>query len=217
MRAKTIGITLFILGAAYLLFGSWLLSWWYCPAYLAAAQSSQAQPGILGNDAVTIFWAFSGPLGAVLVAAGLFLSSRAQTRRMVALLSFLVVFLVWVGWPGSFAFHAPVFGVGGGLILVCFLTTAWHLNNTRRRVSGRFRTAADFRLLAYVSFFTSAWGLCGILGVPSLALRPEMAQHLQTHSMTVAMAVKVLVCLVIGWLLLALSHWIEATSRREDA
>jgi len=217
MKRRISGLVFFYFGAMLMIGISWLMSWWYCPTYVEHAQSSQLEAGVFGTDVISLVWALSGIIGPVFVTVGVLLYSGVERSRIFFMIVFFLCFFALLGLPGTYPFIPSLFGVGGGLILGSFLITTWYLLKGRRRHSVRNKTAADLRLLGYVAFFTAAWGLCGLLGVPFLSLRPDLAQELQTHAMAASMAFKVLICLVLGWLLVAVSHWLEERTQMEDA
>ena len=72
------------------------------------------------------------------------------------------------------------------------------------------KTASDLRLAGHVCFFFAAWGLCGLLGAPTFVLRPTFSE-LHRQDSGSSLAVKVLVCLVMGW---GLSAAAQRTVRR---
>jgi hypothetical protein len=58
-------------------------------------------------------------------------------------------------------------------------------------------------MAGHLLFFIGAWGLCGLLGAPTYAIQPQLMQQFQNFPGAPDMAVKVLVCLVLGWLFIA--------------
>jgi hypothetical protein len=55
-------------------------------------------------------------------------------------------------------------------------------------------------MLGSTFFVIAAWDLCGLFGVGSFVLRPELADRFQVpHTNTIAAASGVLILLVLGW------------------
>lgn len=96
--------------------------------------------------------------------------------------------------------------LAGGLILLCFLASCFQWARNRDTLPEPIKASADLRILGYVFLFSAAWGLCGLLGAPTYALRPDIAQQLRSGSGAPSMAVTVLVCLVVGWVCFALAE-----------
>jgi hypothetical protein len=96
-------------------------------------------------------------------------------------------------WP-------PLFGIGGGLITLFFLGSVWNWARLRPALSGPEKTGSDLRMVGYVFYVVAAWDLCGLLGIASFVLRPELAQRFAIpHSSTINAASTILVLLVLGW------------------
>ncbi len=207
MLRRHTGVIFAAIGACYMMAVSLLLSWWYVP--LLREGRSAATP--FGGPVVFLLWAGSGALGAVLVALGTVVFAGVRWSRVLLLSLGLAALLTWFGvW--STVSHEPVlFGIGGGLILLFFLWSCWEWAGARRDSSGS-SVAADLRLAGNVCFFIAAWGLCGLLGAPVFMLRPELADSTQSSSAS-TLATKVLVSLVLGWGLVALSHRAERVRR----
>jgi len=74
--------------------------------------------------------------------------------------------------------------------------------------------AADIRIVSYLFYLIAAWGLCGLLGSPLFGLRPEIMIEFKTQQGAYTMGAKVIVCLTLGWILMAISEYIETYSNR---
>lgn len=147
-----------------------------------------------------------------MVALGAAVYSAVGRFRLLLLAAGSTLLVVWLAFWSTASHNAVVFGVGGGLILLCFLMSCLDWAETRRHLGGPTKTASDLRLAAHVSFFIAAWGLCGLLGAPIFALRPDLTEVHQATSAGWSLAIKVLVCLVLGWGFTAVAQRIE---RRE--
>ncbi len=202
------GAIIAILGAAYLVIIACTSSWWYVPILVEIGRQAPADRMQIEGTAFFIMWGSSGVLGSMIVALGVALYASGSKLRVLFLAIGAVLLLLWLMLWATSSHNAVIFGTGGSLILVCFLFFCLDWARSRRDV-GRLGTAADLRLAAHVCFFIAAWGLCGLLGAPIFLLRPEM--H---GSAGESMAVKVLVCLVLGWGLTAFAQRFE---RQESA
>jgi len=214
MNTRRVGAVIGGIGAIYLVGVAWVSSWLYVPALLKLASRASTDHTPYGGTAIFTTWASSGVLGAMLVALGAAVYSAIGKLRLLLLAVGGMLLLLWLAFWSTPLHNAAAFGVGGGLILFCFLTSCLDWAETRRHVSGPTRAASDLRLAAYVSFFIAAWGLCGLLGAPTFALRPELKSVYRLESAATSLAIKVLVCLVLGWGLTAAAQRIERRERK---
>jgi hypothetical protein len=217
MKTRRLGAVIAAVGAVYLVTVAWMSSWWYVPALWKLGPRALAERTPYGGTAFSILWASSGVLGAMAVALGAAVYCAVGRFRLLLYAAGGALLLAWLVVWSTVSHHAVVFGVGGGLILLSFLTFCLDWAGTRRHLDGPARTACDLRLAAHVSFFTAAWGLCGLLGAPIFALRPEWTEVRRTASAGSSLAVKVLVCLVLGWGFTAVAQRIERRERKSAA
>jgi len=209
MQKTRLGIWVAGVGALYLIVVAWMASWWYVPAYLKVGPQTIVEQGSYGGTTFFALWAISGVLGAILVAVGAAVYSAVGRFRLLILSASSTLLLVWLAIWSASSYQSVLFGIGGGLILICFLASCLDWARTRGQLDGALKTAADLRLAGYVCFFLAAWGLCGLLGAPVFALRPQIAEAFQSSQGAYTMAVKVLVCLVLGWGFMALGQRME--------
>jgi hypothetical protein len=186
----------------------WLQSWWMVPA--ANQVGPNAYSGLLGN-----IWALSVPVGAFIVAIGAALVAKAERRVLVLLVLLLVASTAWqmVGTAGQMI--PALFGVGGGLITLFFLGSAWNWAKTRPTLTGARKTGADLSMIGSIFFVLAAWQLCGIFSIASFALRPELAARFSVPtSNTINTAAIVNILLVLGW---GFNYLGQVASRRAHA
>ncbi|MGD9093985.1 MAG: hypothetical protein PVF74_14140 [Anaerolineales bacterium] len=191
--SQKIGWIVFWIGAIYMLGLGWLYSWWVVPA--ANQVGVEAYSGILG-----FLWALSVPLGAFIVAIGAALIAKVERRVFWLLILLLVLFTAWriVGTTSQIV--PALFGVGGGLITLFFVGSAWHWARIRPTLFGSDRTGSDLRMVGFVFFVVAAWDLCGLFGMANFVLRPELASKFDVQlGSTINAASGVLVLLVLGW------------------
>lgn len=191
--SQKIGWFVFWIGAIYMLGLGWLYSWWMVPA--ANEVGVEASSGLLG-----FMWALSVPLGVFIVAIGAALIAGVERRVFWLFILLLVVFTAWriVGTTSQMV--PALFGLGGGLITLFFLGSAWHWAMIRPNLSGPGKTGSDLRMVGNVFFVVAAWDLCGIFGMANYVLRPELADMFAVPlGSTINSASGVLVLLVLGW------------------
>jgi hypothetical protein len=217
MKTQRLGAVIAVVGAAYLVTVAWVSSWWYVPASLQLGPRFFAERTPYGGTAFSVIWASSGVLGAIIVALGVAVYSAVGTFRLLLLAACSTLLVVWLVFWSTSSHNAVVFGVGGGLILLCFLTSCRDWARSRRHLGVPAKTASDLRLAAHVSFFIAAWGLCGLLGAPTFALRSELTEAHRTAFAGSSLAIKVLVCLVLGWGFTTAAQSIERRERKSAA
>lgn len=203
---QRLGVVIFAVGVLYLVLVAWGSSWWYVPALERLGPQAISEGTTFGGTAFFYNWAISGVLGAILVAFGAAVYAAAGRFRVVLFVACGLFLMVWLAFWSAPSHHPIVFGIGGGLILLCFLTSCLDWARMRSHLNDRRKTASDFRLAGHVCFFSAAWGLCGLLGAPTFAPRPELIGTNRPVAGASNLAVKVLVCLVLGWAFTALSE-----------
>ena len=191
--SQKIGWVVFIIGALYMFGLGWLYSWWMVPA--ANQVGAEAMAGMVG-----FMWALSVPLGAFIVAIGAALIAQVERRVFWLLILLVILFTAWriVGTTSQMV--SALFGIGGGLITLFFIGSAWHYARSRPMLSGPEKTGSDLRMVGFVFFVVAAWDLCGIFGMANYVLRPELASKFDVSiGSTINAASGVLVLLVLGW------------------
>jgi hypothetical protein len=191
--SQKIGWIVFSIGALYMFGLGWLYSWWMVPA--ANQSGAEAMAGLVG-----FMWALSVPLGAFIVAIGAALIAKVERRSFWLLILLLILFTFWRIAGTTSQMVPALFGIGGGLITMFFLGSAWHWAKIRPTLSGAGKTGSDLSMLGFVFFIVAAWDLCGIFGMANFVLRPELAEKFAVPiGNTINAASGVLVLLVLGW------------------
>ena len=209
---STIGLVVFAIGAALMLAMGFAASWWFVPAIRAVGMDRLAAPG-----AVTILWAVSAPLGALLVAIGGGLYARAKGRVIVLLIiGSLVLIAVTALWPVRRPVPA-LFGIDGGLITLFFLGLLWNWARSRPGLPKQERLASDLSMAGHVCFVVAAWYLCGLLGAPTFALRPELMEEYGTVSSAASLGSMISVYLAIGWAFMYAGQRVGLRAKSEAA
>jgi hypothetical protein len=216
MKSKNSGMVILIIGILYLLIVSWLCSWWYVSDYRELGSEFISSSSWFTSLSFNIIWALSAPLGSVLVILGFALSVPIEKKRILAILIGSIFLLFWLAIWFITSITSSLYGIGGGIIIICFLISVWSWAKKRPTLEVRYRLASDLKIISHLFFFIAAWGLCGLLGSPLFGLRPELMIEYKTQTAAYTMGAKVMVCLAIGWVLLAISQYIDTYSKRNS-
>jgi hypothetical protein len=145
-----------------------------------------------------MLWAFSVPLGSVLAGTGAFLYAR--TKPAFAWLTGVgilgIVMAMTIVW--SREYYAPLFGMGGVLILIFFFSLVWLWMKKVAALDSRERTASGFKLVGYLFWMNATWFLCGETG----------KLHLKAFAGDPAPSpIEIMVFLVLGWFFVLLGEY----------
>ncbi len=215
MKLKKTGIVIIVISFLYLILVSWLASWWYVPDYRTLGPEFLSGSSWYTSLAFNIIWSVSLPLGAILIVLGFALYIRIERNRVLFYIITSLIILFWLGMWYVSSITSILFGIGGGIIIICFSFSVWNWAKKRPRLNKINRLASDIRLFGYLFFVISAWYLCGLLGTPMFGLRPEIMLMFKTQYGAYTLAAKIMICLIAGWILIAVSHYIETTSNKE--
>ncbi len=190
---QKIGWVVFWIGGIYMLGLGWLYSWRMVPAMNQSG--AEAMAGVVG-----FVWALSVPLGAFIVAIGAALIAQVERRTFWLLILILIVFVVWQIAGTTSQLVSALFGIGGGLIMLFFLGSAWHWARVRPTLRGLAKAGSDLSMLGFLFFVVAAWDLCGIFGVGNFVLRPDLADKFAVPlGSTINSASGLMILLVLGW------------------
>ncbi len=157
MKQK-VGLVLFWIGVI------WMISW----VIIATFRLGPLLHSLTMDELNQTIWAFTGPLmmlhgvsiplGAIVAGVGILLYSGAKgsTVWKVAIglfIGFIISFIILA----LYFYSAPLFGIGGSLILLSFIGIIWLWAKERMALKGSSTTAADFRLVGYVFMIMAAW------------------------------------------------------------
>jgi hypothetical protein len=216
MKSKKIGIAILIIGILYMIVVSWLCSWWYVSDYRVLGSKFISDSSWYTSMPFSVIWALSAPLGSILVIFGFALSIQVEKNRTLFFAVGGIILLFWLGMWYVTSITSKLYGIGGGIIIICFLISGWSWAKKRPTLEGRNRLVADLRIISHLFFLISAWGLCGLLGSPLFGLRPEIMIAFKTQQGAYTMGAKVMICLALGWILLAIGQYIETYSKRNS-
>jgi hypothetical protein len=102
------------------------------------------------------------------------------------------------------------YGLLGTGILLVFLVLVRDWARRRPRLSGSTRIAGDLRLAGYFFLVIATWSLCGIFGIVTYALQPEIMLARGLQPAAVMLTSHVMAELTLGWCLLLLASRREA-------
>lgn len=163
--------------------------------------------GIVGVIKIMI-WFLGFPLGSMISVIGaLLLSSASKARVWIFVIAAVLAVLIPRLTPIVFGTGTSpaFFGIGGSLILVIFVATAWYWGVNREGLTERAKAAADLQMIGYVSFVIAAWMTCGLGGIPAFTLYPEKMQAFNSLPIAVRLMKNTMVFFVLGWFFTLLS------------
>ena len=79
MKAQKTGLIIFWIGAVYMVVMGFVASWWIQPALRNLSLAQYSETIWSWDGALSWIWAFSVPLGAILVGVGMLLYVRAKS------------------------------------------------------------------------------------------------------------------------------------------
>ena len=193
-----VGLVLFWVGAVYIVVVAGLGGWGEPPLIARLNE-------VLNLGMIPFFlWAFSVPLGAILVGTGALIQVEAKRSHIAvfAIGLFLTVLFFDIlvrGFLMATDTHSPVwFGLAGALMLLLFLAITWFWAERRRTLTDAEKPAADLQLVGIVFFMMATWFMCA-------AFSTQFSEDLT--SFTPRSPVNVVIYLVLGWLFMFLSQY----------
>jgi len=198
MTRQKVGLSLFWISVI------WIIAW----GVIGSVFVSAAIRGLTMDELNQTMWAVTGPwmmtwgifgvpVGALVAFVGILLHSGAKRSTVWKYGIGGLVALTFAMFIGMIGHVPPAFGVGGSLILLCFIGILW-MWAKERMASKDVPAAANLKLAGYVFFAIAAWFTCGIAGVPfSMAFEGEPPST----------PLHVMVLFVLGWLFSFLGHY----------
>ena len=157
MKQK-VGLVMFWIGIV------WTIAW----ETLAVVKILPLMHSLTLDEFNQTIWAFTGPLmflrgismplGAIVAGIGIlfYSSAKGSTLWKVGIGLFIVLIISLVAMGLNF-YSAPLFGIGGSLILLSFIGILWLLAKERMALKGSSTTALDFKLVGYVFMLMAAF------------------------------------------------------------
>ncbi len=145
-----------------------------------------------------LLWGIGTPVGMLAAAIGILLYSGAKGSTV--LISGIGISLAFVlGMMAVSLGHIPpLFGIGGTVILLCFIGILWFWAKERMVLKDVPTIGSDLKLVGYVFMAIAAWFTCGMASLPFLKLYEGEAPTSPIH---------VMIYLALGWLFLFLGHY----------
>ena len=198
---KKIGLAIFWLSVVYMVGVGWFGGWSFASTYRDLSLEETDSTVWALSSALFWIWAFSVPVGSVLAGLGLLLYSDSRRSEIWAFAAGMFASMALVEFMRGSTHHPPVYGVVGGLILVCFLLILWFWAKKQSNLSGRARMAANLQLVGYVFMLLAAWNICGTLG--ALFYKALSSNETQTP-------ISIILYFGLGWIFLLSSHYLES-------
>jgi len=215
MPRRRIGIAVGLVGVSFLVFYLLVRLVFMAQLDTAVGQANVHSVGeILANLSpavvVWLLWAYSFRVGMLLaiIAGGLY--SGMGKGGLSLLGAGGVAYLATCYLP--FVEYSPrYYGVLGTGILVLFLFLVWDWTHRRSRLGRTAKIASDLRMAGHFFLVMATWSLCGIFGIVTYALQPEIMLARGLQPAAVMLTSHVMADLTLGWLFLFLA------SRKERA
>jgi len=157
-----------------------------------------------------LLWVYSFRLGMLLWLIGAALTCGVDKRKVAWLVAGGAAYLATCYLP-IVGYSPPYYGILGVAILVLFLLIVWYWKQRRPTLPRAVQVAGDLRMLGYYFVLMGTWTLCGIFGVVTYALKPEVMLERELQSTALNLTGHVMLDFTLGWLFLFLS------ARRESA
>jgi hypothetical protein len=199
MTKQKIGLVIFIIGVIWTI--TWGVAGSVCVDRFANIYTLEEldQTAWASGGGLMMLWGLGGvPLGALIAGIGMMLRTRAKTW---AILLFSIGVLAALSMMMVFAYldHVPaLFGVGGSIILLCFIGILWFWSRKRPDLSGADAMGADLNLVGYVFLLIAAWFTCGMASQLFLKAFEGLTPGTPVHLMFF---------FVLGWLFLLLGNY----------
>jgi hypothetical protein len=149
-------------------------------------------------------WAYSFRVGMLLAVLGGAIHAGMGKRRLWLLAAGGVAYLASCYLP--FVDYDPrYYGILGTAILVLFLLLVWDWMRRRPSLSDAARTASDLRMIGHYFLVTATWSLCGIFGIVTYALQPQIMLARGLQPAAVMLTSHVMAELTLGWFFLFLA------------
>ncbi len=215
MPRRRIGIAVGLVGAGFLVFYLLVRLVFMVELDTAVEQANVHNVGdILANLSpavvVWLLWAYSFRVGMLLaiIAGGLY--SGMGKSGLSLLGAGGVAYLVTCYLP-FVEYSARYYGILGTGILVLFLFLVWDWARRRLGLGRSAKIASDLRMTGHFFLVMATWSLCGIFGIVTYALQPEIMLARGLQPAAVMLTSHVMAELTLGWFFLFLA------SRKEQA
>ena len=198
MTKQKTGMLIFWIGAIYTLIIAGIGGWGE-PAIVRVIAE------IIPLGGATFFiWAYSVPVGAILMGIGimLFVDSKKSTVIWYGIGIFATVLILDFFLRGFLlttkAHFSPLFGIGGVLIITFYVLTVRQWSSKRKTIKEpNLIKSANYQLIGYTFLFLASWWLC-----ENFSTRFSDA----LSKVNPLSPMNIIIYLVLGWLFIFLSH-----------
>ena len=186
-------------------------------AALASAKISSIE-GIAGSAIsgylfTYILWVYACKLGMLLTIIGGAFKAGMESGRIWLFIIGGALYLALCYVP--IGYSAPFFGISGTIILMLFISITWQWMKKRPALEKPARIAGDLRIAGYYFLLAASHNLCGIFGIGTFALQPEIMIKNNLQSNAIMLASHVMIELLLGWLFIFLSIYKESRIKAE--
>lgn len=165
---------------------------------------------------VWLLWAYSFRVGMLLAVIGGALYSGMGKAGLWLLSASGIAYLATCYLP--FVEYSPgYYGILGTGILVLFLSLVLDWAHRRSTLLGAAKIASDLRMAGYFFLVMATWSLCGIFGIVTYALQPQVMLARGMQPAAVMLTSHVMAELTLGWFILYLASRKERMESATDS
>lgn len=217
MKKSAIGITVGLIGVAFLVFYLVVRVVFMTQLDAAVEQANvHSVDEILANLTppvlVWLLWAYSFRVGMLLAVFGGALYGGIGRGEMWLIGTVGAAYLATCYLP-FVEYSAHYYGILGTGILVLFLLLVWDWAQRRATLANAARVAGDVRMAGYFFLVMATWSLCGIFGIVTYALQPQIMLARGLEPAAAMLTSHVMAELALGWFLLVLGSRLERRQR----
>jgi len=219
MDRKTLGLILFVFGAAFtVVFAYGIAGWGFTQFYRYTPIEEVNQTPLAIGSPLFFLWLIGVPLGASISAIGMILYTQEESlqSRVLAFVILGVIVILSIVLGNVSPYYPVAFGIAGGILTLLFVATLWYWGKLRTSLNGPAQLAADFRTISAILIITTAASLVGpILGGPFLGLYfPENVIANNILPYAYATGLKIAYMFVFFLFFLFLANYVEAKAAK---
>ena len=209
MPRQRIGLAVGVLGVCFLIFYLTVRVLFMEQLDAAVATANvhgigELMANLSGPILIWAIWAYSFRVGMLLAVIGGALDAGMGKRELWLLTAGCAAYLA--SCYLRFIDYSPrYYGILGTTILVLFLFLVWDWMRRRPTLSEAARIASDLQMVGYYFLVTATYSLCGIFGIVTYALQPQIMLARGLQPAAVMLTSHVMAELTLGWFLLFLA------------
>lgn len=147
---------------------------------------------------VWMIWGYSFRIGMLLSIIGGALHAGMGKRGLLLLIAGGAAYLASCYVP-FVDFSPRYYGILGTAILVLFLFMVWDWVRRRPMLSADAKSASDLRMVGHYFLVTATWSLCGIFGIVTYALQPQIMVARGLQPAAIMLTSHVMAEFTLGW------------------